>query len=392
MDHAQHITNSVNHDSHRRAAQRDLPSKICSVSRSTENISQATSLQNNSSRPLLIEAYGTDVPLAFLRAAESAASNPYCCLVHTRAFQPELIPTLQHIVVSSADRLLIVLSYYRRGSTLFIVNQLIDLSDAVLERCARALFALHTDLHRIQLELLYDDDTRNLRSRGIPMRTWRSIEDMVLCLPDTFEQYLNGFGTKTRKNLRYCAKRLKRENPAAEFVIAENQAIDESVVAGLVHLHHLRMSTKGRRSGIDPLYTEALVRLSKHCGVACVARDGDRILGGTLCTRIGSGWSLQVIAHDPQFNHVRLGLLCLLKSIETAIGADATSFHFLWGPADYKTLFGATERPLLARRYYRSKFRRLLAVDDYRQQLAQFARRSVRALRSISLKREDERA
>jgi Acetyltransferase (GNAT) domain len=283
--------------------------------------------------------------------------------------------------VTSGDRVLGVLSYHERGSSVFIVNRLIGFDDEILDRCASALFATHQAAHRIVMDGVYEDEAR-LRL-GIARRSWCAVENLLLDLPASFEQYMSHFGPKTRKNLRYCAKRFQRENPGAEFAILTRDALDEATVNSVVALNHLRMESKGRTSGVDAKFAAALLALCRSHGIACIARDRDgKILGGTLCTRVGNGLSLQTIAHDPAFNHVRLGLLCLLKSIETGIASGATVFHFLWGDSQYKSLFGAHTAPLLSCRYYRSWIHQIFALRDWRDQIGQRSRRYARRLRA----------
>lgn len=348
--------------------------------------SQGTSPRKNVLAPgLSIEMYGPEIPGNILAAAERSANNPYSCLAICRAFEPEIAAILRHLVVYSGARLLGILSYYERQSTLVIVNRLIDFNDQVLESCARTLFASHETARRIVVEGVYASETRRARHPIVPRRIWHAIENLILDLPRTFEQYMSQFGSKTRKNLRYCTKRFERENSGAEFSVLTRDAIDKATVDALVELNHLRMESKGRVSGIDTRFATALLALCHSHGVACVARDKEgRILGGTLCTHVGNGVSLQIIAHDPRFNHVRLGLLCLLKSIETGIAAGVTVFHFLWGDSDYKALFGARAAPLMSCRYYRSWAYRMLALDDVRDQVTQTTKRYVRRLRTAS--------
>jgi CelD/BcsL family acetyltransferase involved in cellulose biosynthesis len=263
------------------------------------------------------------------------------------------------------------------------VNRLIGFSDEVLERCVIKLFETHLTARRIAIDGVYDDEARWRKSRAIARRTWCAIENLAVDLPASFEQYMSQFGAKTRKNLRYCAKRFQKENPHAEFVTLACDEIDAATVNAVVGLNHLRMESKGRSSGIDTKFAAGLLALCRSHGIACIARDADgRVLGGTLCTRVGSGRTLQVIAHDPAFNHVRLGLLCLLKSVETGIDTGATVFHFLWGDSQYKALFGARAAQLLSLRYYRSWIHQFLAVGDLREWIAQPAKRYARRLRA----------
>ena len=328
-----------------------------------------------------IQVYGPEIPAAILAAAERLADNPYSCIAAYRAFEPTTAAVLRHLVVTSGDHMLGVLSYHERGPTLFIVNRLFGFSDEVLDRCVGLLFATHQAARRIVVEGMYEGEA-HLR-RGTARRSWCAMENLLLDLPTSFEQYMSHFGPKTRKNLRYCAKRFQRENPGAEFAMLTRDAIDAATVNSVVGLNHLRMESKGRTSGVDAKFAVALLALSRSHGVACIARGRDgKILGGTLCTRVGNGLSLHVIAHDPAFNHVRLGLLCLLKSIESGIASGAVVFHFLWGDSQYKALFGARAAPLLSCRYYRSRIQQFLALRDWRDQFAQTSRRYAKRLRA----------
>lgn len=337
--------------------------------------------EDQSSAGVSIRGYGPEIPAAILAAAERTADNPYTCLVAYRAFEPAIAAVLRHLVVTSADRMLGVLSYHQRGAALFIVNRLIDFNDEILDRCVSTLFATHQAVRRIVIEGVYEGEAR--RRHATVRRSWCALENLLLDLPTSFEQYMSHFGPKTRKNLRYCAKRFQRENPGAEFAILTRDAIDGTTVNALVGLNHLRMESKGRTSGVDAKFAAALLTLCRSHGIACVARDRDgKILGGTLCTSVGNGLSLHVIAHDPVFNHVRLGLLCLLKSIETGIASGATVFHLLWGDSQYKALFGAHAAPLLSYRYYRSWIHRVFAVRDWRDQIAQTSKRYARRVRA----------
>jgi CelD/BcsL family acetyltransferase involved in cellulose biosynthesis len=97
--------------------------------------------------------------------------------------------------------------------------------------------------------------------------------------------------------------------------------------------------------------------------VAVVYRTRDRVLGGTLSTRVGGYWSLQVIAHDPECDHLSLGSLALMRTIEFAIGYGAVSFHLLWGRNSYKDRFGGQFVPLTDAHVYRNNVAAWLAWE-----------------------------
>jgi hypothetical protein len=329
---------------------------------------------------LALDIYGPQIPPALLRGAESAVDTPFECLAYVRAFRPEIIPRLRHAVVRSGRQILAVLSFYPSKTSLVVVNRLIRLPDDVLAECAAQILLQNPSMRTVEFNDLYNR-TAGYRSDSICSLSWTGIDCAELELPDSYDEYLQHFGSATRKNLRYCARRLERESPHIAFRILQGDEITDEIVKEIVDLNHLRMASKGKTSGMDESYASRLAVLSRLHGVACIAADGPRIVGGTLCTRVGAGWTLHVIAHDPGYNHVRLGLLCLLKSIGEAIRGGARRFNFLWGASDYKLLFGAKVSPLYTRRYYRSLGSQLLALGDIRDCVVQSMRHRISAWR-----------
>jgi hypothetical protein len=331
--------------------------------------------------PLAVQICGPDISPQLLSLAEATVDTPFASLAYVRAFQPEICTQLQHAVAWRGQELIGILSFYPRGTALVVVNRLVRLSDAVLERCAAAMLAWHPRAQSVRIDDLYGSPAGGSQYHALRSRTWSTMDCVVLELPHEFSAYLERFGPATRKNLRYCARRLEREAPAVKFRMCQREQIDGSVVAGLVRLNHERMASKGTISGIDDAYQARLTALCRSHGIACIATDGATIVGGTLCTQVAGGWTLHVIAHDPKFNHVRLGLLCLLRTVEQAIASGAARFNLLWGVGDYKLLFGGTVVALRARRYYRSVAAQVRALADMRDCAAQCARRGLSRLR-----------
>jgi hypothetical protein len=325
-------------------------------------------------RSLSVEIWGAEIPAGLLLAAEQTVDTPYACLAYVRAYQPELIPRLQHAVARHCGELVAIVSFYARSRSLVVVNRLLRFPDQVLNACVAAMLEQNPAARSVEFTELYNEERAHAAACSF---TWRTIDCVAAELPASYGEYLEHFGAATRKNLRYCARRLERDAPAVSFNIHRREAISASMVAAVVQLNHQRMAFKGGRSGIDESYAARLATLSRSHGVACIATDGAAVVAGALCTEVGSGWTLHVIAHDPQFNHVRLGLLCLLKAVEEAIACGAARFNFLWGLGDYKLLFGGTVSALRARRYYRDSGTRLLALADMRDFTVQSLRRHV---------------
>lgn len=321
-----------------------------------------------------LQIRGPDIEPELLQEAQQQAITPYECLAYTRAFRPELLTSLHHVLIRRGQHLAGILSYYERRRALVVVNRLLRLPEEVLQECAQLMLGRHRRANAVQMDGLYS--AAATRQPGAHVFDWPTIDCAEVELPASFDAYMQHFGSATRKNLRYCARRLEREFPAARFEMVRGDEMSQEIVASVIELNHLRMASKGKASGMDETFAAHMAALVQSHGVGCIVIEGSKVVAGTLCSRIGVGWTLHVIAHDPRFNHLRLGLLCLLRSVEEAIAASATRFNFLWGASDYKTLFGAQIRPLHARRYYRSRLGRLLAACDLKEAVTHSLRRN----------------
>jgi hypothetical protein len=311
-----------------------------------------------------------------------AVDNPYACLLHARAYSAELIPRLHHLVVRADERLLGILSFHQHGTRLVVVNGCIALPADVLDRCVLRLYAEYPSATRVEFRKLRDADAPSGSGhRVLSRRVATGMHNYVLRLPATTDEYQRIFVKKTRQKLRSYERRLSNECENLEFAILEATEIDSSVVEAIVQLNHKRMAAKGTHSLIDDAYTRKLLALCQTCGVVCVYRTGARILAGTIGTRVGHGWSLEVTAHDCDFDHLSLGFLCLFRTVETAIRSRATTVNFLWGDNPYKLRFGAQPIPLCDRHFYRNRIAWLSAFDVIVPALRESARRRVRAVK-----------
>jgi CelD/BcsL family acetyltransferase involved in cellulose biosynthesis len=307
-----------------------------------------------------LELIRGELPAAIEQAAIVVADGPYTSLLQTRAFEPEIVPALHHLVIRQDDRVLSVLSFTPAPRALTVVNEAVMLDDGVLGPAVNRLFDEYPAVSRIEFRRLHDVDCRSLGGRPV-RRTGMASENFVIDLPLTVEEYHSRFVPRTIKKMRNYDRRIRDEFSGVSLDIIEGPAIGLALITEMARLNDLRMHVKGGYSLIDAEYAERLLTLSQRCGVAVVYRTSDRVLGGTVNTRIGRHWSLQLIAHDPECDHLSLGSLALMRTIEFAIGSGATSFHLLWGRNAYKDRFGGRLVPLTDLHVYRSRAAALLA-------------------------------
>jgi Acetyltransferase (GNAT) domain len=129
--------------------------------------------------------------------------------------------------------------------------------------------------------------------------------------------------------------------------------IDEGAIRSLVRLNALRLRAKRHRS----LWTQQLVarrtQLAWQCGVLCRFKVDDSVVAGSLSFCHGDEAFLGLIAHDPEYDKFRLGIICLLRTIEQLIQRRFRTYHLLWGDSEHRERFGGRPVQLARVLYFR---------------------------------------
>jgi Acetyltransferase (GNAT) domain len=175
----------------------------------------------------------------------------------------------------------------------------------------------------------------------------RTAEDYRIDLPETPEAYLQGLGKQTRKHLPYYWRRLQREW-AGRFAIeaASGSLISRESYSDLLKLNQLRMRTKRRQSLWKHEVADRRWRIVQQSGLLVSLKLGEQLSCGTLSFLQGREAYLIVIAHDPRYDRLNLGNVCLWRTIEHLIRLGYTAFHLLWGASFYKAQFGGQIQPI----------------------------------------------
>lgn len=212
----------------------------------------------------------------------------------------------------------------------------------LLDRLPRAR---QPDLVTLSLQLTSEFPKRKGNLTLLEVR--RTAEDYRIDLPETPEAYLQGLGKQTRKHLPYYLRRLQREW-AGRFAIevASGSLISRESYSDLLKLNQLRMRTKRRRSLWKHEVADRRWRIVQQSGLLVSLKLGEQLSGGTLSFLQGREAYLSVIAHDPRYDPLNLGNVCLWQTIEHLIRLGYTAFHLLWGASFYKAQFGGQIQPI----------------------------------------------
>lgn len=254
-----------------------------------------------------------------------------------------LTPDIEAWVSRRDGRICSVILFVRRAGVVRVINEVFDLPADELSDFAEAVFAQYRSVTAVLVQAAVLDG----RPARYPCVSAAVSDDYVLALPASSEAWMSSLSAQSREKLRYHLRRTQRKQPGFRFRCVAAPHIDDIALRRVIDFNRARMQQKGRRFGMDAEEEALLCRMMHERGrLAMVEIDGE-LRAGLLCTRAGDDLYMHVIAHDPAFDDLRLGLLCCALAIQDAIAQGLRRFHFLWGRYDYKTRLGG-QRALLS--------------------------------------------
>lgn len=171
----------------------------------------------------------------------------------------------------------------------------------------------------------------------------------IINLPQCKNQYISQLGKSHRKQLfQYFRKLFSCFNDDIDIRIEQCDNIQLEDVIQLEYLNRERRAKKGK--GVDTILEvrerqEKRWCLTKECGLLVTLRYKGKIIGGTLSYVHGTEAVMILTAHDMQYDHLRIGKLCIWKTIEYLIENGYSQCNLLWGKYKFKTQFRGVEYP-----------------------------------------------
>ncbi len=228
--------------------------------------------------------------------------------------------------------------FEKQGTVARVLNEVFVPSGDELGEFAAAVFAHHPGLTAVQVRSAgIEGRVPGFRALSAPMS-----EDFVLALPSSSDAWLASLSAQTREKVRYHLRRTQRKQPGFCFRRLDSEQITDAQLRRVIDFNRARMQKKGRRFGMGDREEQGLRRVMRERGQLTLIDIDGEIRAGLLCTLAGKDLYMHVIAHDPDFDDLRLGFLCCALTIQDAIAQGLERFHFLWGQYDYKTRLGGT--------------------------------------------------
>jgi len=200
-----------------------------------------------------------------------------------------------------------------------------------------------------------EQDARRIRGPFYRCVAVAASDDTIIELPGSSGEYVETLGRQTKKHLPYYLRRLRRER-SGDFQWTRASAADISLelFSALVALNRRRIENKGSRSLWNDKMVRQRWRLAQETGLLVGLQLQGELVGGTLCYLHNHEAYLALIGHDPAYDRLNIGSICLWQTIEYLIELKVARFHLLWGASFYKRQFGGETESLFEITVFRS--------------------------------------
>lgn len=298
--------------------------------------------------------YQGEIPQFVGAEIERLYGNLYASLPHL-TFEQRLGEASTY-VVREQGKLTVVLLYEVTGNKATVLNEVIDIGKADITRFTNYLFKELKHVDVISFRAIHTD----IRPIPCKIQRFNYLEDMIIRLPGSEDEYASMLSPKTRSNVRRKMKSIKLDYPSFEIKHFEKDDIQEAQIRELIAFNHARMSDKRKISTFAEAERRRIIQLARSGGVITLAYIEGKICGGIINYRIGKNYICLMVTHDPKYNEYSLGLLCNYRAICEAIRHGALELHFLWGRYHYKYALLAMPKELDLVIFYRSRHHFLL--------------------------------
>lgn len=254
---------------------------------------------------------------------------------------------------------------------LLVLNEMIDIAPAVLERFARCVFERLPAIEVIRFNAVRTAQV----GIGFPVQRHNAKETWVIPLPATPEDYLAALGKSTRARVRSRLNAIARNFPSFTIKCLVDGDIEEDAVRHIARLSEQRIAARGVRLRHD---VDRMMALARTCGFVTLLLIDGRVCAGSLNYRVGTCLFGELTAHDPAYERHGLGTLCVYHTIRESILRGGRKFYLGGGVFDFKERMLGERLDMDRLHIYRSRRTVLKNLDIV---AATFAHGSLRRLK-----------
>lgn len=306
--------------------------------------------------PVDVAIYENEIPDFVERDLDRLYESVYCTMARFRIYgEAEGASTY---VARAGNAVVCVLLFRIEGRVAKVINQQIALSAADLRGFSRAVFARYPQVQRISL---YAIDTR-LAQFPYPFQQFEALEENVLALPPTAEQYRAILSPNLHKRLQSAERKLKRDCPRYRFEVLAGTEVSEAMLRKIAGLAGARMAAKQQDAYIREADIASILGVVHAYGYAGVLTVDGEVRAGNVFYGVGQRYFMHIIAHDPDYDKYMLGHMVQYLAACHCIALGGRECCLMGGGRENKARFGARQMFLCSVDIYRSRTQRLLSM------------------------------
>jgi hypothetical protein len=237
-----------------------------------------------------------------------------------------------------------------------VLNEMIDIAPAALERFARYVFERFPAIDVIRFKAVRTGPA----AIGFPLQRHNAKETYVIALPATPGDYLAALGKSTRASIRSRLNSINKNFPSFTVKCHVDADIEEDVVRHIVRLSEQRIGARGVKLKHD---VDRMIALARTCGFVTLLLIDGRLCAGSLNYRVGTCLFGEVTAHDPAYERHGLGALCVYHTICESIRQGGRKFYLGGGAFGFKERMLGERLDMDQLHIYRSHGRLLANLD-----------------------------
>jgi hypothetical protein len=287
-------------------------------------------------------------PSYLRKALDTLYGNTFCSPI--RFLDETSDSAISAIVFQNEESIRQVFLIAKTGPKITVLNELFTLPAFDLEQFVRHVFERWDDVSCVIFGAICVDNL----SLPYPYQRFNKTEDIAASLPPDVAAYQSMLSKNTWGALRRYQKKLEKDHPDMKFETYERDQATSPLIDQIITLSKARITKKRQVPTHSDASISELKRLVAEYGVTLVARIGDKLCGGVICTKIQDQVYMHVIAHDLIYDNLRLGKICCFLSICDAIKRGNATYHMLSGEFDYKYQFLGKRREYDRIAIYRS--------------------------------------
>lgn len=298
--------------------------------------------------------YENDIPAFVGQELERLYESIYCTLDRLHIYGEDVGASTY--VARREGAISTVILFRRCGSCLHVLNHQAHIPPSELKMFLSEIFRRYETVRSIRFNAMES----NFGDIGYATATFPAVEENIIYLPSTPDDFMSSLGMNTRKNLRSAERKLLKNFPSFRYITHIGAEVEDVVFREIFSLSDQRMEVKQKDSYINSVAAEYVIRLVRLHGYVGLATVDGRICGGNIWYRVGNRYFMHIIAHDRRFDSYMLGNLQMYWTFCDCITRGGRECWLMGGGRQHKSRFLAQTRHLTTTIVFRSRLARLL--------------------------------